>query len=144
MTDIFSGTTECEALAAKTGIAVMEALHRIEDRLPFKIIALYMDNGSEFLNEDVHVRFSQTKKQIPRDKIVEMFRSRPYKKNDQCYVEQKNYRELGQTEGVPHLAQIKCAHFIDKVLLFLSSFASKTPPSLFARTAISGILGLTI
>jgi hypothetical protein len=53
-------------------------------------------------------------------------------------------RELGQIEGAPHLAQINGAHFIDKVLLFLSSFASKTPPSLFARTAISGILGLTI
>ena len=104
VTDIFSGTTECEALAAKTGIAVMEALHRIEDRLPFKIIALYMDNGSEFLNEDVHVRFSQTKKQIPRDKIVEMFRSRPYKKNDQCYVEQKNYTHVRELFGYDRLS----------------------------------------
>jgi hypothetical protein len=61
LTDILTGHTECESLEFKNGFEVMLALHRIEDRLPFKIIALYMDNGSEFLNEDVYKRFSQRK-----------------------------------------------------------------------------------
>ena len=104
VTDIFSGHTECEALQYKNGFEVMRALHRIEDRLPFKIIALYMDNGSEFLNEDVHKRFSQQKHQISREKIIELFRSRPYKKNDQCYVEQKNYTHVRELFGYDRLS----------------------------------------
>jgi hypothetical protein len=104
LTDILTGHTECESLEFKNGFEVMLALHRIEDRLPFKIIALYMDNGSEFLNEDVYKRFSQRKGQITRDQIVHLFRSRPYKKNDQCYVEQKNYTHVREVFGYDRLS----------------------------------------
>ena len=99
LTDILTGHTENEALQFKNGFEVMQALHRIEERLPFKIIALYMDNGSEFLNEDVHKRFSLKKNQITREQVIELFRSRPYKKNDQCYVEQKNYTHVRELFG---------------------------------------------
>ena len=104
VTDILTGHTECASLEFKNGFEVMLALHRIEDRLPFKIIALYMDNGSEFLNEDVHKRFSQQKRQISREQVVELFRSRPYKKNDQCYVEQKNYTHVRELFGYDRLS----------------------------------------
>lgn len=99
LTDIVTGVTVCEALQFKTGFEVMQALHRIEDRLPFKVIALYMDNGSEFLNDDVYKRFSLKKRRIEREDIVKLFRSRPYKKNDQCFVEQKNYTHVRQLFG---------------------------------------------
>jgi hypothetical protein len=99
LTDIKTGHTENEALQFKNGFEVQQALLRIENRLPFKIIALYMDNGSEFLNEDVYKRFSQKKMQIPREKMIELFRSRPYKKNDQCFVEQKNYTHVRELFG---------------------------------------------
>ncbi len=104
VTDIFTGYTECEALEHKTGLEVMLALHRIENRLPFKVIALYMDNGSEFLNADVHKRFSLEKEKIKREQIIELFRSRPYKKNDQCYVEQKNYTHVRELFGYDRLS----------------------------------------
>jgi len=99
VTDIVTGITENEALQFKTGFEVMQALHRIEDRLPFKVIALYMDNGSEFLNQDVYKRFSLKKNKIDREDIVGLFRSRPYKKNDQCFVEQKNYTHVRELFG---------------------------------------------
>jgi len=99
LTDIVSGHTENEALQFKNGWEVKLALDRIEDRLPFSIIALYLDNGSEFLNEDVHKRFAQKKNKIDREIIIQLFRSRPYKKNDQCYVEQKNYTHVRQLFG---------------------------------------------
>jgi hypothetical protein len=99
LTDIKTGITECEALQFKNGFEVQLALHRIEERLPFKIIALYMDNGSEFLNQDVYKRFSLKKMQIDRKDIIKLFRSRPYKKNDQCFVEQKNYTHVRELFG---------------------------------------------
>ncbi|MCX6126470.1 MAG: hypothetical protein NTV34_17180, partial [Proteobacteria bacterium] len=63
-----------------------------------------MDNGSEFLNDDVHTHFSLQKHQISREQIIEMFRSRPYKKNDQCYVEQKNYTHVRELFGYDRLS----------------------------------------
>lgn len=104
VTDILTGHTENEAMESKNGFEVMLALHRIEDRLPFKIIALYMDNGCEFLNEDVHKRFSQTKMQVTREQAIDLFRSRPYKKNDQCYVEQKNFTHVREVFGYDRLS----------------------------------------
>jgi hypothetical protein len=104
LTDIVTGHTECEALEAKNGFEVMLALHRIEDRLPFKLLALYMDNGSEFINDDVHKRFSQHKAKLSREQVIELFRSRPYKKNDQCHVEQKNYTHVRELFGYDRLS----------------------------------------
>jgi hypothetical protein len=53
VTDIISGHTECEAMIAKNGLQVELALYKIEMRLPFPLLALYMDNGSEFLNGNI-------------------------------------------------------------------------------------------
>jgi len=99
VTDIVSGWTEEEALQAKTGILVHQALLRIEERLPFKIIALYMDNGSEFLNDEVAIKYAHKKKLVTRVELIQLFRSRPYKKNDQCMVEQKNFTHVRELFG---------------------------------------------
>lgn len=103
VTDILTGHTENEALQFKNGWEVKCALDRIEDRLPFPLIALYMDNGSEFMNEDVHKRFSLKKEKIDRETVIKLFRSRPYKKNDQCFVEQKNYTHVRELFGYERL-----------------------------------------
>lgn len=86
LTDIASGWTECEAIWAKNGVEVRKALRLIEKRLPFPIKALYSDNGSEFMNKDVIEGFATKDRVVP----IKFFRGRPYRKNDQCYVEQKN------------------------------------------------------
>jgi len=104
VTDIVTGHTENEALQFKNGWEVKLALDRIEDRLPFPLIALYMDNGSEFLNDDVHKRFALTKNKITREDVIKLFRSRPYKKNDQCHVEQKNYTHVRELFGYERLS----------------------------------------
>ena len=85
-TDIFSTWTEVRALFTKKGHEVRRCLSDILSRLPFYIIAINTDSGSEFLNKQV---FNQMKK----NKII-FTRSRPYKKNDNCYVEQKNYTHV--------------------------------------------------
>jgi len=91
LTDIMSGWTESEAVWGKDGKNVVRALKGIEQRLPFAIRAFYFDNGSEFLNEDVFNEFIKSK---DRKQKIKIFRSRPYRKNDQCYVEQKNYTHV--------------------------------------------------
>lgn len=96
LTDIMSGWTECESIWGKNGVDVVKALRAIEKRLPFSIKCFYFDNGSEFLNDDIFKAFVQPKN---GDEKIKVFRSRPYRKNDQCYVEQKNYTHVRKIMG---------------------------------------------
>ena len=63
----------------------------IQRALPFDLIAINTDSGSEFLNTPVFNQF--------RERKVIFTRSRPYKKNDNCYVEQKNYTHVRELFG---------------------------------------------
>ena len=74
---------------------LLGSVGNIERRLPFKLQALYMDNGSEFMNSDVIDKFAVEQ----RKTSLQVFRSRPYRKNDQCYVEQKNYTHVRHLFG---------------------------------------------
>lgn len=94
-TDLLSGWTECEAIWAKNGKEVKRALLLIEKRLPFPIKALYFDNGCEFMNDEIIEDFAKSDRKEP----IEIFRSRPYKKNDQAHIEQKNYTHVRQLMG---------------------------------------------
>lgn len=82
ITDIFSTWTENRTLLTKKAKEVKHWLNHIQKNLPFKLIAINTDSGSEFLNLPVINQFRENK--------VIFTRSRPYKKNDNCYVEQKN------------------------------------------------------
>jgi len=82
LTDIFTGWTEFEPLYSRTAQSVLEALKVIRGRLPFRLLGLDTDNGSEFINELVAGYCD--------DEEIEFTRCRPYKKNDQAHVEQKN------------------------------------------------------
>jgi len=95
MTDIATGWTECEAIWGKDGASVRKALKKMENRLPFKLKALYSDNGSEFMNQDVIDWFCNH----DRAETLAYYRGRPYRKNDQCYVEQKNYTHVRHLFG---------------------------------------------
>lgn len=95
LTDIATGWTECEAIWAKNSTEVRKALQQMEKRLPFPLKALYFDNGSEFMNEEIIQTFA-TK---GREQKLPVFRGRPYRKNDQCYIEQKNYTHVRHLFG---------------------------------------------
>jgi hypothetical protein len=82
LTDIASGWTECLALLVREGSLVVEALERLRVTLPFALRGIDTDNGSEFINE-LLITFCA-------DHGIEFTRSRPYRKNDQAWVEQKN------------------------------------------------------
>lgn len=82
LTDIASGWTECAPLVVRESSLLVEALERVRLGLPFPLQALDVDNGSEFVNE--------TMIQYCLHNGIELTRSRPYRKNDQAWIEQKN------------------------------------------------------
>jgi hypothetical protein len=81
--DISTGWTECLAVYQKTQPAVFEAILQLRQRLPFPLLGVDSDNGGEFIN-DILYRYCLTEQ-------ITFTRSRPYKKNDQAHVEQKNW-----------------------------------------------------
>jgi hypothetical protein len=85
--DVASGWSECMGVWGKGQQRVRAAIHRVRQRLPFPLLGLDSDNGSEFIN---HYLFNYC-----RDEGITFTRSRSYKKNDSCHVEQKNW-SVGQ------------------------------------------------
>ena len=92
-TDIFSGWTEVRPSWNRGQHSVCAAFTVIEERLPFTILGVDTDNGGEFLNYHLHHHFTG------REHPVEMTRARPYQKNDQAHVEQKNSTHVRQLLG---------------------------------------------
>jgi hypothetical protein len=80
--DVASGWTEGRGVWSKSQVYIASAIHGLRQRFPFPIRGLDSDNGSEFINEHLF-RYCR------REHIV-FTRSRSYKKNDSCFVEQKN------------------------------------------------------
>lgn len=94
-TDIFSGWTENRAIWGKGSGGVLEQIKDIEKRLPFELLGFDCDNGSEFLNHHLIRYFSDR----PKERAVQFTRSRPYHKNDNAHVEQKNWTHVRQFLG---------------------------------------------
>lgn len=91
VTDVATGWTECAAVWGKGQAAVCGALEQIRDRLPFPLLGIDSDNGAEFLNAHL-VRWCEQEQ-------LTFTRSRPYWKNDQAHVEQKNWSVVRRLLG---------------------------------------------
>lgn len=110
LTDIASAWTECAPLVVREKTLLTETLERVRVSLPFPLRALDVDNGSEFVNEtliEYCIRHG-----------IELTRSRPYRKNDQAWIEQKNgavvrrmigYRRFEGIAGAQALARLYAA-----------------------------------
>lgn len=98
ITDIFSTWTENRATWCKGSARIIEALRDLEKTLPFEWLGFGSDNGSEFLNYALDEFLI-----LGRARPISFTRSRPYKKNDQCYVEQKNWTHVRQLFGYDRL-----------------------------------------
>jgi len=111
MTDVCTGWTECFALVNRSQITVRAAIERLRKRLPFPLLGIDSDNGSEFINHHL--------KDWCDDQKIAFTRCRPYKKNDQCHVEQKNgavvrplvgYARYEGTGAAEHLNRLYIVH----------------------------------
>lgn len=93
VTDICSAWTENRAVWKKESMSILNAISSIEQALPFAVLGFATDNGNEFLNHDLHSYFFNRKNR------VEFVRRRPYKKNDNAHVEQKNWTHVRELFG---------------------------------------------
>lgn len=96
-TDICSGWTEGRAVWNKGAAGVVAATQDVEEALPFDLLGFDCDNGSEFLNHHLWGYLAQ------RGSPVEFTRSRPYHKDDNAHVEQKNWMWPRQLLGYTRL-----------------------------------------
>ena len=91
LTDILTQWTEYEAIIGKAQKRVQNAIDNCKDRLPFDLIAIDPDNGSEFLNWQLF--------NYCMEREIDFTRGRPYNKNDNAHIEQKNWTHIRQIIG---------------------------------------------
>jgi len=96
LTDIASGWTECVAMRMRDQMLVIEAFEKVTADLPFAMLGIDSDNDSTFMSQAV---FDYCK-----GRGLEQTRSRPYKKNDQAWVEQKNGAVVRRLVGYGRLS----------------------------------------
>lgn len=91
LTDVATTWTEAAALKNKAQVWVFTELKRIRQDLPFELRGLDSDNGSEFINYHLQAYCEAER--------ITFTRGRAYRKNDSCYVEQKNWSVVRQAVG---------------------------------------------
>jgi hypothetical protein len=91
LTDIFTGWVETRAVLGKGERGIVAALDEIRRQLPFPLCAIDSDNGSEFINDHLY-RYCQRLH-------IQFTRGRPYKKDDNAHIEQKNWTHVRKLLG---------------------------------------------
>lgn len=91
LVDIHTTWTESLAVLGKSQVRVQEGLDKIRRELPFELLGIDSDNGSEFINHHL-VRYC-------KQAGIQFTRGRPYKKDDNAHVEQKNWTHVRKLMG---------------------------------------------
>lgn len=91
MTDIHTSWVETRAVMGKGQVRVLGALKEMRQALPFELKGIDSDNGGEFINGHLY-RYCQ-------DLNIQFTRSRPYKKDDNAHIEQKNWTHVRKIFG---------------------------------------------
>lgn len=121
LTDIASGWIECVALLVREGSLIVDALERLCVTLPFPLRGIDTDNGSEFINE-LLITFCT-------DHGIEFTRSRPYRKNDQAWVEQKNGSVVRRLVGYGRLEGVAAGEALSRLYSASRLFVNFFQPS---------------
>lgn len=121
LTDIASGWVECIALVVRQATLVVAALEGLRLSMPFPLRGLDIDNGSEFLNETLlHYCVGHG---------IELTRSRPYHKNDQAWVEQKNGAVVRRLVGYRRFEGLEAAQALSRLYAASRLFVNFFQPS---------------
>jgi hypothetical protein len=116
--DVWSGWTECLPVWGKGQVRVRSAVHRVRLSLPFPMLGVDSDNGSEFINQCFYTYCHLEK--------INFTRSRSYKKNDSCHVEQKNGNVVRRLVGYDRYTSKAAYECLDRlyhlVRLYLNFF----------------------
>ena len=106
-TDIHSTWVETRAVLGKGQTGILCALNDIQEELPFELQGLDSDNGGEFINHHV-VRFCKKHK-------IQFTRGRPYKKDDNAHIEQKNWTHVRRLVGWDRIDDPRAVAALDEL-----------------------------
>jgi len=120
MTDVYSGWTEVQAVQNKAQVWVFAALKDLRAKLPFALCGIDSDNGSEFINDHL-LRYCQHER-------ITFTRARPYRKNDNCFVEQKNYTMVRRHVGYQRLSGGAQLRLVNELYGYLRLYANYFQP----------------
>jgi len=91
LTDIHTTWVETAAVLGKSQVAVQAALEELRQALPFRLRGIDSDNGSDFINQHLY-DYCQAQE-------IQFTRGRPYKKDDNAHIEQKNWTHVRKLLG---------------------------------------------
>ncbi len=91
LTDIHTTWVETRAVLSKGEVGVQQALETLRQALPFRLQGIDSDNGSEFINDHLY--------RYCRQQAIQFTRGRPYKKDDNAHIEQKNWTHVRKLLG---------------------------------------------
>jgi hypothetical protein len=120
MTDVYSGWTEVQAVQNKAQVWVFAALKDLRAQMPFALQGIDSDNGSEFINDNL-LEYCQ-------HEGITFTRSRPYRKNDNCFVEQKNYTIVRRHVGYQRLTGPEQLALVNQLYRHLRLYANYFQP----------------
>jgi len=121
LTDIATGWTECAPLLVREQRLLTEVLSELRKLLPFALLGLDTDNDSVFMNETVRDYCEKAG--------IEFTRCRPYRKNDQAWVEQKNGAVVRRTIGYRRFEGLEAAAALARLYAAMRLFVNFFQPS---------------
>lgn len=120
--DIATCWDSTAACKNKAQVHVFRALEAIVARFPFAVLGIDSDNGSEFIN-DIMLRYCNKNE-------ITFTRSRPYKKNDSCFVEQKNFSVVRRNVGYLRHDTDEELMILNELYIYLDSYVNYFQPVL--------------
>lgn len=121
-TDVCTGWSEQFAVPTKAQCWVFDALKQMRARLPFELLGLDSDNGGEFINHQL-VRYCHEEK-------ITFTRARAGKKNDNCFVEQKNWSIVRRFSGYERFEGDDACEELNRLYQVVSHYVNHFMPSM--------------
>jgi hypothetical protein len=119
-TDIATGWDEMIAVKNKAQKWVFAGIKEIRKKIPLPMLGFDSDNGSEFINHHL-IRYCE-------EQHITFTRSRPYRKNDSCYIEQKNWSVIRRTVGYGRYDTDKELCILNKLYSYLRLYVNFFQP----------------
>ena len=121
-TDVCTGWSEQLAVPTKAQCWVFDAIQQMRSRLPFALLGIDSDNGGEFINHHLVAYCKQEQ--------ITFTRSRAYRKNDNCFVEQKNWSIVRRFSGYARYEGHEACQALNELYALVSLYVNHFMPSM--------------
>jgi hypothetical protein len=111
ITDVCVGWTELRSVMNNASRWILQQLDDMRAQIPYTILGVDSDNGSEFINKPV-LRWTE-------EHHISFTRGRPYRKNDNCFIEQQNYHSVRKVIGYGRFEGEQAHHALQEIYRYL-------------------------